>query len=232
MEIKVIASGSSGNCTAISTGNAIILLDAGIGYKKIQPALKHVNPTAALITHEHGDHAKLETIQKLLDSAVEVYMTEGTADELQLEETYNLHLIRDAEGFEVAGLDVLALASMHDAVEPVNYVLSSRDESIWYITDDGDFSKAFFRLEPPTKILIEANHAPVKVRLDFGLDNKQVRHILTYHASIVKTANFLSRIDRSRLQEVHLIHISKRFGDKAGFRGLIRDRVNVPVYAH
>ena len=232
MEIKVIASGSSGNCTAISTGNAIILLDAGIGYKKIQPALKHENPAAALITHEHGDHAKLETIQKLLDSAVEVYMTEGTAEKLQLEEIYNLHLIRDAESFEVAGLDILSIASMHDAVEPVNYVLSSRKESIWYITDDGDFSEAFYQVAPPTKIIIEANHDPMKVRTDFGIDNKQVRRILTYHASILKTADFLSKIDRSKLQEVHLIHISKRHGDKAAFKELIHSRINVPVYAH
>ena len=60
MEIKVLASGSSGNAYRISDGETALLLDAGIPIRVIKEALNFQvrNLDGCLITHEHGDHIK------------------------------------------------------------------------------------------------------------------------------------------------------------------------------
>ena len=61
MELRTLASGSSGNCILISHNGIHLLVDAGISCKRILTHLKafDVDPSAiagVLITHEHSDH--------------------------------------------------------------------------------------------------------------------------------------------------------------------------------
>lgn len=60
IDIKAIASGSSGNCYRVSDGSTALLLDAGISIYKIQQGLdfRLSEIAGALISHEHMDHAK------------------------------------------------------------------------------------------------------------------------------------------------------------------------------
>ena len=63
MRICNLASGSSGNCTYIESGNARILIDCGKQFPYIFDTLNElaVDPQtidAILITHEHSDHIK------------------------------------------------------------------------------------------------------------------------------------------------------------------------------
>ena len=56
-------SGSSGNCTFVSSKNTKILVDAGVSCLKISKALAELNVSldeidAILVTHEHVDHIK------------------------------------------------------------------------------------------------------------------------------------------------------------------------------
>lgn len=58
MEIKVIASSSSGNCYFVSDGITNLLIEAGVNLNRIR---KYVNPSSlsgCLISHEHLDHSK------------------------------------------------------------------------------------------------------------------------------------------------------------------------------
>ncbi len=58
-EIKVIASSSRGNCYKYF--NTIV--DVGIPFIKLEGVLKHIN--LIILTHEHGDHLKIETIKNI-----------------------------------------------------------------------------------------------------------------------------------------------------------------------
>ena len=60
MNIKVIASGSSGNCYLISDDKTSLLLDAGISFKQIQIGTNFniSNISGCFVTHRHIDHAK------------------------------------------------------------------------------------------------------------------------------------------------------------------------------
>ena len=60
IDIKVIGSGSSGNCYLANINGTQILLECGLPFKTIQKALgyKTSDILACLITHEHIDHSK------------------------------------------------------------------------------------------------------------------------------------------------------------------------------
>ena len=73
MEIKILASGSSGNAYVVNDGKTILLLDAGIPFTQIQKGMNYKTSqiSACLVTHRHGDHAK--AVPKLLERGIPVY---------------------------------------------------------------------------------------------------------------------------------------------------------------
>ena len=61
LSFSILASGSSGNCTYIETGDQRVLVDAGLSGKKIQGLLAQIDRKmedidAIFVTHEHSDH--------------------------------------------------------------------------------------------------------------------------------------------------------------------------------
>ena len=86
MELRTLASGSSGNCILLSHKGVHLLVDAGISCKRILSGLREAGADPAglagiLITHEHSDHiAGLNTLTKRL--GIPVYTSPGTARQL------------------------------------------------------------------------------------------------------------------------------------------------------
>lgn len=230
MDIKVIASGSKGNCTLL---DGKILLDAGISFKPLQKALKYKMPSYALITHEHGDHANLTTVKELILRGVDVYMTAGTMSALKLQPFYNLHIIKsDAiNGVDEGGYRFTALDVEHDAAEPAGFIVVRGDEKVLYLTDTATIPVA----ENFTRIIIEANYFE-KVLEVSDIDEKQRLRILANHLSIEKLAAWFKHLKKSdmlgKLKEVHLIHVSTRHGDGHAFKKLLEGIIDVPITVH
>ncbi len=220
IEIKVLASGSRGNCTALRSGSTTILLDAGIMFSTIREALDFKNPAAALITHEHGDHARLSTIRELLKRGVDVYMTAGTAEALNLPQHHRLHLISTGEIFQVADFKAATTFQIkHDAAEPVGFFIFDGDDFLIYLTDIGVLPT--FDKPTLTHLIIEANHSEERLRASNISANLKVR-IWENHLSIEQVERFFRESELPSLKEVHVIHVSKRHGDAAEFQRRIQ----------
>jgi len=61
IQIKALASGSSGNCYHLTDGSSGLLIEAGIPIKKISKGIGFKLTSeidGCLITHEHMDHSK------------------------------------------------------------------------------------------------------------------------------------------------------------------------------
>lgn len=63
MRIKILASGSTGNCTYVETADHKLLIDVGISKKAIESGLESIGISldridTLLITHEHDDHIR------------------------------------------------------------------------------------------------------------------------------------------------------------------------------
>ncbi|HUZ05321.1 MAG TPA: MBL fold metallo-hydrolase [Acidobacteriaceae bacterium] len=82
LRCTVLASGSKGNCTVVSTGRTRLLLDAGLSCREIVKRMRLAGEDSEkidglLITHEHQDHVQgLSVLARRM--RVPVYFTEGT----------------------------------------------------------------------------------------------------------------------------------------------------------
>jgi len=82
MQIKTLASGSTGNAYYVSAGQTSLLLECGIPITKIKQGLDYrLSETAAcLVTHEHLDHAKCW--RDISKAGINLIMSKGTAEAL------------------------------------------------------------------------------------------------------------------------------------------------------
>lgn len=225
--IEVLVTGSKGNCYLLTSGETRILLDCGLAYKKTLKLLDYKLPTAVLVTHEHKDHA--QAAEDFIKHGVDVYMTTGTAMALGLETNHRLHLIDDKEFSPDGRFDFWSFEVQHDAAEPVNFLIHSKVDSIFYsadkeerilyLTDLGKVPR--FNCLDATKILLETNFSEQDLT-NSSIDERQKRRIAENHLSVEKAINFLESTDLSAVKEIYLIHISARHGDGKEFKNLIQ----------
>lgn len=86
--VCVLASTSSGNCTAVWNDAVSILVDCGTGISYTEEALGRLglslqDVSAVFITHCHGDHVNRFTLKRLIDLHVPVYCTVKAAKVLK-----------------------------------------------------------------------------------------------------------------------------------------------------
>lgn len=209
MHVEILASGSRGNVTAVWSEQAFLLLDCGKPFHWTLAKLNHKLPDAVLVTHEHGDHSK--AAKNFLARGVDVYMTAGTIRKLQMEARHNLHTIKKRQKFSVADVSVEVIGSIHDAAEPVNFILQDACDRLLLLTDTGgipDGIRGDF-----TKILIEANYSiPALMSAELNYGGKL--RILNNHLSIERAEIFLAKYPKA---EVSLIHVSPRHGNADEF---------------
>lgn len=229
ISVKVIASGSDGNCTALTYNGKTILLDAGIQFSRILKALDFQLPSAAFITHEHGDHLNKRTVKELLKRGAEVHMTPPTIEAAGLAPHHNLY---NFTGLAKCGQFLISgFQAIHDAACPYNFLIRAGNSQIAYIIDTGAVAPIFSGYGF-THILIEANYSE-KILAAAAIDEWQKKRIAAYHLSSEKAALYLGGLDRKLLKEVHFLHVSKRHGNVDKLLRLVQSFTeNIKVFAH
>ena len=144
MELRTLASGSSGNCILLSQGKNHILVDAGISCRRIVCALRGlgIEPESLLgvcITHEHSDHiAGLSTLTKHF--SLPVYTSPGTARQLCYRMAGLEDLIRamaPGAGMEAGPFSLDCFPTSHDAAEPMGFTFTAAGRRAAVVTDLG-----------------------------------------------------------------------------------------------
>ena len=76
MEIKTLASGSTGNAYLVGDGTTTLLLECGISMRELMRRSRFTlsRVDACLITHEHGDHAR--AVHDVMARGIPVYCSE------------------------------------------------------------------------------------------------------------------------------------------------------------
>lgn len=172
VSVTVLASGSKGNCTLVSSSSTRLLIDSGLSCREIlrRLALCNEDPhaiNAVLITHEHSDHvAGLRVLARRLK--VPVYLSASTYQEYQRfvhdGAGHRVNLDRrehfdSGTGFQVGDITVTPFTIPHDAVDPVGFTLRSDGIKIGICTDLG-YMPASVRhhLRGCHVLMIESNH--------------------------------------------------------------------------
>lgn len=158
-----LASGSSGNSIVIRNNGAAVLIDAGIGIRRLITALRaaEIDParlSGILITHEHSDH---------------------TAGAVRMARRFGIPLVANAATLAaIPGADYVptrvldvgcetAFGSLvarsfpvsHDAACPVGYTISSANASVCSATDTGVLTPEICaEAENADLLILESNH--------------------------------------------------------------------------
>lgn len=213
MKIHILHSGSSGNCYCVEIDHTVFLIDCGLSVNSIKKKLWERNYrlsdiTACLVSHEHIDHIK--AAQFLVDMGVDVYTSQGTIDAVGLK-GHRVHAVSPVDvPVKIGSVFIRPFAVEHDAREPLAFLVISEitGERLLYITDTMFFQ---YQISGITHLMIEANYDPdiiAENAVSGRVNAARVKRTINNHMSIETALLTLERIDRSRLKEVWLLHLS------------------------
>lgn len=185
--LKILATGSSGNCYLLQNGTETLIIEAGIPYKRILKGLDFnlMNVVGVVISHSHQDHSK--SAEDFKRAGIPVFDSYDSEAEKQVR-TYGNFIIHS---FKLE----------HDVPCMGFYILHPDMGSLVYLTDT-EYCK--YRFLNVNHILIEANY---DARL-IPEDHPARVHILKGHMELQTTKGFV-RANKSReLRNVVLCHMS------------------------
>ena len=213
INIKVIGSGSSGNCYLANINGTQLLLECGLPFKTIQKALNFKLSTieACLVTHEHIDHSK--AVKDLLKNSVDVYATKGTFDALNVKSHRAKTLQKNDTEYKTIIFNNLAVKpfySIHDAQEPVSFYIRDlkTNESLLFVTDTAYMP---YKIPNVDILMVECNY--VKSVIDSNVKNDSLNvslrnRIVKNHMSLETLLKALNQADLSNLKKIYVLHLS------------------------
>lgn len=213
MKVKVIASGSKGNCTLIRTDKLNLLIDMGITYQVLANELEKISLSpkelnAILITHSHNDHTKgLASLVKKTN--IKVYILDSMLEELGSKiPNDNINFYEDS--FYIEDLKVEIFRISHD-VEGVGFILENNGRNLVYVTDTGYINENYFpKLKNKNLYIIESNHDEEMV-MEGPYPYILKQRVLSDkgHLSNITTAGYLQELVGNNTEKIILAHISE-----------------------
>ncbi len=213
-----LASSSHGNAYIISDKETRILLECGCSRKKLQQlaGFSLSSFAACIVSHEHKDHSGC--VADLVAAGIPVYMSQGTADMLNLEP---VAAIQHGEQFTVGSIDIVPFSTFHDAVEPLGFLFKSRIDGdvLAFATDTVNLAYRF----PGVNILaIEANYDRDILDRSEKIPDKVRHRITNSHMEINTLCRYLQSLDLSCCREIYLLHLSDAMSHEGYFINKIR----------
>ena len=170
MRLRVLASGSGGNSlVAESAGGARIMVDMGLACGTIVKRLAACGESAGnldgvLFTHEHSDHCKGAARFHKLFPSVPFYANGLTAEAIAATCGVDGRAFREfgtGEPFAIADMRISPLATRHDTVDPVCFLIEDPCTSLFVGTDTGEITAPFaYGFEHAVCAILEANYEP------------------------------------------------------------------------
>ena len=231
MEIKVLASGSSGNAYTISDGVTTLLLDAGIPLKEIQvgTGFRVRQLAGAFVTHEHKDHSK--AMKDLARLGVDIYASKGTLGACGLS-GHRFHPVEALKELDVGTFRVLPFDVEHDAAEPLGFLLTSMStgEKLLYFTDTY-FVR--YRFQGLTHIMAECNYTENGIRnsiAEGSVPIEFVPRLVKSHMSLEHLLEMLRANDMKTVRQIWLLHLSENNSEAQRMKEEVQRLTGVEVY--
>lgn len=206
------------------------MLEAGIKFEKVQKHFKGRTRKikGCLITHEHGDHAKY--IKQYVNEGINCHMTVGTHNAINIE-SHRICNIKSKQEIRIGTWSILPFDINHDANEPVGFLLQSvHGYKVLYVTDTKYLKYKFKGL---THMMLEVNYIYEQMQQnikDGVIHNVLANRIMESHFSLEHAIGMLEANDLSKLEEIHLIHLSSNNANATHIKQSIQEVTGVPVY--
>lgn len=228
LEIETFGSSSTGNCYLLKDGSSHLLLEAGINPKRMSIDWSKVE--GVLISHEHQDHAKYaKDIVKR--TGADIFCSAGTGSSVVGVPSYRTNLVKAKDSFTTNDWKIMPFDVEHDAKEPLGFLIETPSGQRVLFATDTYYIR--YRFTGITHLMIECNYSLEILERNYKhrkIDKKQRNRIITSHFELNNVRQFLQSNDLSKLQEVHLLHLSDRNSDAEQFKREIQAIVGVPTY--
>lgn len=217
MKLRVLGSGSSGNCYILESADEALIIEAGMPFKDVKVALNfNVRKIkAVLISHEHGDHYKY--YEEYIRAGISVY--EPFKNENQTMSVDSKFII---QAFPNRSKDGHWFHGNSDGSECPCYgflIYHPDMGNLVYVTDT---ECVRWRFRDINHMLVEANYS------DDLIEHEAVNrdHVLRGHMSLQTALDFISTNDNPKLKNVVLIHLSDKNADSVDFLQKTREIIN------
>lgn len=199
-QIKILGSGSSGNCLAIYDSNGrYILVDVGLPHKDILKALNYdlKDCICVLASHDHfADHTK--SLDYFIKIGIPCY---GNQDICDHHKGCNLlPKVLKVDGFKIQNFELV-----HNVPNNAFIIDTIDDIRILYCTDTEYIPK---RVKGVHYAIIECNH-DFDCMIDNAMENKFSMSHHENHQSLEGCIEYLKEIYNTNLQYVILWHLSQ-----------------------
>ena len=213
MRFSVLSSGSKANATFLESGSTRILIDCGLSAREAERRLRSLGVDPAtlsgiLITHEHSDHITGVPVFSRRFK-LPVYVNEATSEFLGPVD--RLEQICTGEQFEIGSLTIAPFRIVHDAVDPVGFVVRSEGLRFVQATDLGKVTPLVKdALSFAHAMVLESNHDEDMLReCNYPWVLKQRIASTHGHLSNSAAATALSDAMHGELMHVVLAHLSE-----------------------
>ena len=232
MFFQIIETSSAGNCAFMRYGSSNILIDAGVGIRKIESYLKTMDMTPAdidaiFITHEHIDHCRaLKSFKKY---RTHVFSNRLTGESIRCSEPDTKQLewsiFEDGASFEFSGLTVSAFSTPHDSSDSVGYCFKGSQKCLVWMTDLGKVTFLAKDFAQCAQILVlESNYCPRMLENSSRPYSLKTRIKGSHgHLSNADAIGLLKTLDSKRLEKIYLAHISRECNSVELIRELLSD---------
>ena len=218
LRLCVLASGSSGNCIFVGSGNTRILIDAGLSGKATAERLHSIDVApesidAICLTHEHDDHkASLGVLHRRFGASL--YTNSGTLEALS--QNHKLaalpwNVFTTGHRFAIGDLTLEPFRVPHDSYDPVGFAVSCGAARIGVVTDMGMATELVRqRLQRCGALVLESNHDEALLQnSERPWSLKQRIAGRQGHLSNAKAGHLIAAVAGDTLRTVFLAHLSR-----------------------
>ena len=209
MKLKCIATGSTGNCYALTSNSGeTLIIDCGIPIKEIKKGLDWniKDVVGVLCTHQHLDHSK--SVKDFETMGIPVFAPYISLEPMRIGKEFKI------QAFDLTTVDGRWTHTNADGSECPCYgflIINKEMGRLLYITDT-ELIK--WRFKDINHILLGVNYD--KELVDSENQSKN-NHIFRGHLEIGTACDFVSANNSSTLQNVIMCHLSSENADSDSF---------------
>lgn len=212
MQLKILGTGSDGNCFLF---NDDLMIDAGLPYSKIKDKVQNVK--YVLLTHIHGDHFNKATIRKLVVDINPIFVCGDWLHDKLLNIANKDKIIAKKVGdvvyFANSDYKISMVEAYHDVSNCGWRIMDAKGNKHFHITDTNTLEG--IEAKNYDTASIECNHEINKALelIEEAKENGEFTHLrgaINSHLSVDKTIQFCKENHIKKLYPVHIGSSTKK----------------------